>query len=230
MEASAAGLAGDGTGDGQQQQGEQQEGQGPDLATIASGQDDLRSQLEQMRSYMEEQSWQPPEVPAEQDTPPEPADLSFVDPNEPNYDPQRAAGQLLEVLQQQNQQALSEALAPLQNDLQEVRSAREADYLAQEFPDLQNPETADAVFKATAEAVQAAGLPAEAAQNMQMVRLVYLAGRAQELAAGEQSEEQSQQVATLEGAGGASPGGSTGGLTAESIVSAPGGRSPLPFK
>jgi hypothetical protein len=235
MEASAAGLAASDAGGGgeQQQQGEQADGQQtqqPDLSALATQLQDVPAQLEQMRSFMEQsQLAQAPQDAAEEE--PAAPDLSFVDPESPTYDPQRAAEQLLEVLGQQQQQAVTQAVEPLQNALSEMQAARDADYLAQEFPELQNPETADAVLKATQEWVNAAGLPPEAASNMQVVRAVFMMGRAAELHNAETATDgQQQQAATLEGAGGASPAGSTpGGLTAESIVNGPGGRSPLPF-
>ena len=224
-----------GVGDGQQaqgeQQGEQQQQAAPDFAALAAQMEgSVSQQLEQMREWMAEsqQSLQQQLAP-EQPVEPQQTDLSFVDPNSPNYDPERAAAQLLDVLTQQQKDAVNEQIAPLQQQLSEMQSAREADFLAQEFPDLQNPETADAVFRATHEWVQAAGLPIEAASNMQVVRAVYMMGRAAELNATEQQAGQ-QQAAALEGAGGASPGGTGGGLTAASIISGGGGTSPLPFK
>lgn len=215
--------------DGQQAQEQQQAGLSPDLAQQLAT---VPDQLEQLRSWMEEsqqaQQQQAPGVEAEQE--PEPADLSFVNPESPNYDPQAAAQQLLGVLEQQNADAVKAAVEPLQQQLQDQQTQREADFLAQEFPELAQPETADAVFKATREWVQAAGLPPEAAGNMQVVRAVFMMGRAAELHNDEQARE-GQNAATLEGAGGASPGGTgQGGLTAQSILDGGGGRSPLPFK
>lgn len=217
----------------QQQQGQQQEAQQQQQPGIDPGLLEqlgtLPEQFEQMRQFMEQSQLpgdqqQQDQTAAEQ----EQVDLSFVDPTSPTYNPQQAAEQLLQVLQAQNAQAVQEAVAPLQQQLSDVQNAREADALASEFPDLQNPETADAVFKATSEWVQAAGLPPEAAGNMQVVRAVYMMGRAAELHNEEQGQEGQQDAATLEGAGGASPAGTGQGMTAESILGTQ-RRSPLPF-
>jgi hypothetical protein len=212
--------------DGQQTQ-EQQAGLSPELAQQLST---IPDQLEQLRSWMEESQQAQQQAPgAEAEQEPAPADLSFVNPESPNYDPQAAAQQLLQVLEQQNADAVKAAVEPLQQQLQDQQVQREADFLAQEFPELEDPETADAVFRATREWVDAAGLPPEAAGNMQVVRAVFMMGRAAELHNEEQARE-GQNAASLEGAGGASPGGTgQGGFTAQSILEGGGGRSPLPF-
>lgn len=211
--------------DGQVQQ--QQPDAGPQLG-------DVMQQLEQMRGWMEDNVAAQPytqDPTADQqfpDQPPQPPDLGFIDPSNPAYDPQQAAGLLLQHMQEQQQQQLQQALAPIQQQVQDVQNSREADALAAEFPDLQQPEVAERVFKATADWVQAAGLPQEAAGNMQVIRAVYMMGRAADLANSE-NEQQVPDPATLEGGGGASPGAGTGGqFTAESIIGAQ-RRSPLPF-
>lgn len=233
MEAGAAagqaGVAGAADGQGQpaqqgdpnaQQQAQQPAGLDPNVLSQLSA---IPGQLEELRSWMESQAvTQEPEsqVPAE-------ADLGFIDPSNPGYDPQAAAGQLLELLQQQNNQALAEAIAPIQQQVQQVQNAREADALAAEFPELEKQEVADQVIRMARDWVSAAGLPEEYAGNMQVIRAVYMMGRAAELANSE--GQPAPDAASLEGAGGASPGGSSAGqITAESIIGAQ-RRSPLPF-
>jgi hypothetical protein len=236
MEASAAGLAaGDAAqGEGQeQQQGGAQPGaeQQPDVGALLGQLEGIPAQLEQMREFMEQQQLSQLQTGAEPAAGAEEqqVDLSFVDPESPQYDPQRAAQELLSVLQQQQATAVQEAVAPLNEQLQTMQTQREADALASEFPELENEETANAVLKATGEWVRAAGLPPEAAGNMQVVRAVFMMGRAAQLH-NEESGSGQQPAAHLEGAGGASPGGgASGGITAESILNGGGRRSPLPF-
>ncbi len=237
MEAgAAAGAQAPGAGDSQQegqdgqQQDGQQQGQQPDISALVEQLGGQTAQLEQMRTFMEEQQVAQQQTDPAAEQQPQEVDLSFVNPESANYDPERAAQELLTVLQDQQSTAVSEAVAPLQEQLQTMQTQREADALASEFPELENEETANAVLKATGEWVRAAGLPPEAAGNMQVVRAVFMMGRAAQLHNEENSPGSQQSAAHLEGAGGASPGGgASGGLTAESIVNGGGRRSPLPF-
>lgn len=226
----AAPGAGDGQQEGQQQQGDSGVQQ-PDLSALVDQIGSQSAQLEQMREFMEQsqltQLQEPGVDPAQQQQ--QEVDLTFVNPESPNYDPERAAQELLTVLQQQQSTAVQEAVAPLQEQLQTMHTQREADALASEFPELENEETANAVLKATGEWVRAAGLPPEAAANMQVVRAVFMMGRAAQLHNEENGAGQ-QPVAHLEGAGGASPGGgASGGITADSIVKGGGRTGVLPF-
>lgn len=220
----AGGTATDVAAQQQQPDAQQQQPAGLDPQLLEQIQG-IPGELEQMRVWMEQQA-------AQQQQPQDPMlqepDLSFIDPADPRYDPQQAASQLLQQMTETQQRALTEAMQPLQQEIQDMRFQRDADALAADFPELQDEATANAVLQRTAEWVRNAGLPEEHAANPQIIRNVYLAGRALELQR-QEGEEQAPPVATLEGAGGASPGGaSSGGLTAESIVGA-GGRNPLPF-
>lgn len=231
MEASAAGLAtGDAApaGDGEQGQQQEQEAQqqSPISPEVAEQLASVPDQLAQMRQWMEESAQQQQVAPAAEEQ--QPPDLSFVNPEDPAYDPQRAATELLSVLEKQTNDALEAKVGPLQERLQAAESLREAELLTKEFPELDDEKAQDALMETTAKWVEAAGLPADTAGNMQVVRAVYMMGRAAELATQEQTGE-APAAATLEGAGGASPGGTGGGLTAESIFGDQGRRSPLPF-
>lgn len=239
MEAGAAAGAAGGVagGDGQQADGQagEQAQQAPDFAQqLQDGIGPIQQQLEDLRGYMESNVAAQPEAEPQAD-PNAPPDLSYLNPEAPNYDPQAAAQQFLQVMQQQNQAALQPLTAELEQtktQLTDLRTQQEARALAEEFPDLDKPEISDKVFSMAQDWVQglrAAGVQIDeaAASSMPVIRTVYMMGRAAELASEEESGN-TPKAATLEGPGGAAPAAPAGGLTAESIVGQ-GGRSALPF-
>jgi hypothetical protein len=226
MEAgAAAGPAAPAGGDGeaQQQQGQEQNGgppQGNDaIAQMAETLQGLSEGQEQMREFLGGLQQQPAEEPQQ----PAPADLSFLDENSPQYNPEQAAQRLTEVMREQagveTQQQLQQALGPLQAQVSDMQRAQEADALVAEFPELGQPETAQAVVNAAGQYAELMGQP-ELAANTNFIRVTYLAGRASQLAQEQQGAAGAPGAATLEGAGGASPGGAGQGTqqqTADSI-------------
>jgi hypothetical protein len=115
--------------------------------------------------------------------------------------------------------------APLRNEIADLRQAHEASELIAEFPEMGDGETAEQVLTMTAQFAQVLGQP-ELAGNLQLARVVYLAGRAVEMA--QQEGEEPERAAHLEGGGGAGPAGGRGVSAAQSIVEG-GRRSVLPF-
>lgn len=237
MEASAAGLAGAASGDGEGQaqgqqgaegapaQGEQSQQQATGDAAIAQMAETLQGltdSQEQMRQILEAQGQQPAEQQQQEQEQPPAADLSFLDETSPNYDPQRAAERLTEVMREQagvaTQAELSKALAPLQQQVSDMQRAHEADALVAEFPDLGKEEIASAVIKTAHQYADMVGTP-ELASNTAFIRMTYLAGQAAQLAQQQEGAAGAPGAATLEGAGGASPGGAGQGdtQTADSI-------------
>src|SRR5215831_16314583 len=110
MEASAAqGPAAPGAGDGgeaqQQGQEQQQGGEQPDFAAMQQQLAELGPSLEQMRGMLTEQQQQP-----------EP-DLSFMDPDSPQYNPQQTAMALAQLMESQSQQQVQAAVEPLQEQI-----------------------------------------------------------------------------------------------------------------
>jgi hypothetical protein len=182
----------------------------------------LSDSQEQMRQFLEGQSQQQPAEQQQEQQPPA-ADLSFLDEASPNYDPQRAAERLTEVMREQagvaTQAELAKVLAPLQQQVSDMQRASEADALVAEFPDLGKSDVAEPVVKAAGQYAEMVGMP-ELASNTAFIRLTYLAGRAAELAQQQEGAAGAPGAATLEGAGGASPGGAGQGdtQTAESIA------------
>lgn len=234
MEASGAGLAaasGDGQAPGQGEGGQGQEGQadtgqstqvpaGLTQEQITQWQDGLQSmqaEQERMREFLQNNpALQPP---AEETPAPQPADLSFL---ETETDPEKASQQLDQVLrqtaQQEAQRLLQEQIGPMQSEIQELRSQAGADALTAEFPELKDPAVAKQALEHAEAQAEVLGKP-ELAGDLNFVRQVFLMGRAMQTRQ-EQAANGGDQAATLEGAGGASPGGAAQGdgqETAESI-------------
>jgi hypothetical protein len=240
MEASAAAGPATAAGDGEQQQGQEQQGEQqaqPDLASIQQQLAELGPSLEQMRGMLTEQqeqqmAWAEQQQPADDGREPQqPAqpDLSFMNPDSPQYNPQLAAQSLADLMTQQSQQQVQAALAPLQEQIRTMEAQRQADLLASEFPELQDPEIASNVIKVAREYAEMIGHP-EVGDNPAFWRMAYMAGRAADTANAEQQQQPA--AATLEGAGGASPGGSADAQqqVVQGILNAEGrGRSVLPF-
>ena len=214
------------TGQGQQgeaqtgQQGEAQQGDGgqPDwgaltdtLGQLGQGQSEMREMLQgwqQQGQQDPQQQQQPAEQPAE-------LDLSWLDSGDPEYDRQVAQrmGQAFETAMQQREQNLmqqvEERFGALDERLTDSEYERQFTQLASEFEELQNPETVNQVNSIADQYVDACGWPESMKGHPQLLRLVYMAGRAADAA---QEEGQQQQepggsgAAHLEGGGGANPG------------------------
>lgn len=218
MEASGAGLAGNGQGQGgdagQQAaqgaaEGQQQAPGGLDPASIQQalesmqgGQEQLRQQLGQMGEFLQTNPWQPPaEEPG-----PEPLDLGFL--NDPMLEPQQLSERLTEVINQQAQQQaqslLEQRLAPLEQRVNEREMHSEAADLVAEFPELGDPKVANEVVSNARAYADLLGMP-EAANKPAFWRVIYMAGRAAEHASQEGSGA-TPGAAHLEGGAGAAPG------------------------
>lgn len=244
MEASAAAgpaaAAGDGAGEqqqGQQQQGQEQQQQ-PDLAALYGTLQELGPSLEDLRGQLTEQQQMMLELQAQQTQDPaqqqqleqqaQQPNLDAFNPDAPGWDPQRAAQGLAELMQQQTQQAVQQAVTPLQEQLAGIEAQRQADLLANEFPELQDPQVAENVINVSRQYAELLGKP-ELADNPAFWRLAYMSGRAAEAANAEGQPQPA--AATLEGGSGASPGGADQRQqVVDGILNANGaGRSVLPF-
>jgi hypothetical protein len=225
MEASGAGLAaggdaaqGDGGGSEQAQGGEAQ-GQAPDqsavIAQLAEALPGLQDTQEQMRQFLSQQGEQAQEAEPPAPEAPQQPDLSFLE--DPNVSLETAQSRLNEVIQDTARQMMAEQLAPLQEQVSNIDIERHAEALMQEFPDLRDDATAKSVMDAAETYAKNMGNP-ELVANPQFVRVIYLAGRAAQHAQ-EQGAQGAPDVATLEGAGGASPAGQQGAQpTADDIT------------
>lgn len=226
MEASAAGLAAGGeggqadgaaaaTGDGQGQQGNGNE------ATIAAFQeslnDSLTAQQEAFRQQLEDfasqqQAGSQESQPQQQAQVAAPAaDLGFLADPDPAKAAQGLQDFMANVARTEAQKIAAEAVAPLSQQQQEMRLDQESAALVAEIPELGKPEVAQPVIDEAHRQATMLGHP-ELVSDANFIKTVYLSQRAQELAKQQQAGAAGGSgVATLEGAGGAGPGGAQQG-------------------
>jgi hypothetical protein len=129
----------------------------------------------------------------------------FLDPADPSYDPNQVAQQLSDVVERVVQQRVEQSVAPLQEQVQDVRRERDWQAIADEFPELVDEQVAKPVFQLAKTLAEHNG-HAELAQEPWFVRMAYITGKAMETANEEGAEAPS--AAHLEGGGGAAPAGS----------------------
>jgi hypothetical protein len=202
-----ASVAGQGQGDAGQGEAAQQ--QGPDLSALADQLGTLSAGQDEMREFLQSQPWQTTDGQQEQQDPgqqePE-LDLSqYIDPADPQYDPAQLAQHLSDVVEKVVSQRVEQGLAPLQEQVRDVRQEREWQAIADEFPELADEEVARPVFGLAKTLAEHNGHP-ELSQEPWFVRMAYITGTAMEKANQEGAESPS--AAHLEGGGGAAPAGS----------------------
>lgn len=232
MEASVAGQgqgqgdAGEAAGQGQQQDGQQQ---GQDLsalqeqlAAVAGGTDEVRQLLMAMQEG--DDSDDAEVVP----------DLSWLDVDSPEFDPQVVAQRLTDTIDQaaeQKIQPVMQRLDAFEKQQQENARVEEASRLVEEFPELGDTNIAQQVVTTSRQLAEAQFPPhmaAELAQSPAWWRVIYMAGRAADASNAE--DGQGSQAALLESGQGARPGSAaTADELGDSIVSGRRGRSVLPF-
>lgn len=214
MEGQGGSAAGPGQGEGGGEAAAAEgQGAGPDIGSLVAQlqegtqtQEQLREQMSTMQELLTQRL---PEPQAEEA--PDPLadiDLSWLDSGDEQLDKQMAQNftNLVDTaVNQRVEQAVQQHVHPLQQSVQEQQRAMEADQLTNEFPEMASPEVAREVIKNAAEWADMVGRP-ELAAVPQVWRMVYLAGRALDAQQEEEGSEQPQ-VAHLEGAGGAIPGG-----------------------
>lgn len=222
----ATGQAGGDAGQQQQGQAQQDAGQqqgGLDMAQLqetlqgfSAGQDELRQQLQQLQ----QQPQQPDGEPAGDD-----ADLDL---SELYDDPEATSKQINDVVQKMVAEGIQQTVSPLQEKIQQFETEQKAMQLAAEFPELQDRAVADEVFKNAQTLLGNAGLPQEFAGNLDIIRLVYMAGRGAEAA---NAEGDQPDAAHLEGGTGALPGQNQADLVQQMFGtdSESPGRKILPF-
>ena len=214
MEASGAGLAGSGGDAGQngdagqsgEQQGQQQQGQdfGPALEQLQS----LQEGQEQLRQFLMSEPWQQQaqgEPQGQEDAGYPEFDLAAagLETGDPQTD-QQLAQTLMSMVDQAAQQQTQQHLAPIQQQIAEMKMAQEAEHLAAEFPEMAQPEVAQEVVSTAAQLAEQLGMP-ELANKPAFWRLAYMAGRAADAQAEEGAD--APEAAHLEGGGGAGPAG-----------------------
>jgi hypothetical protein len=201
-----ASVAGQGQGDAGQGEATQQ--QGPDLSALADQLGTLSAGQDEMREFLQSRPWdgqQEPEQAQQEQQEPE-LDLSqYLDPADPSYDPNAGRSATERRRGEGRRAARGAGLAPLQEQVQDVRRERDWQAIADEFPELVNEEVAKPVFQLAKTLAEHNGHP-ELAQEPWFVRMAYITGKAMETANEEGAEAPS--AAHLEGGGGAAPAGS----------------------
>lgn len=201
---------------GQAQQGEaqgQQDGANDALLQQLSSLPDSLAETQQMVRDMAQQfqSQQGQQQTGEPETAPLDVDLSFLDAESPAYDPEAAQQQFAQQIQQLVEQGVQQHVAPIQQAQTEQRIQWETQQLLNEFPELNETETAKQVIGTARDYASALapaiGLSEQQAQQLAnepgFIRLMYAAGRAFDAAS---QESDDSQAAHLEGGGGATPG------------------------
>lgn len=198
-------------GDGTESQSQQQQQAEPTLADIHSTLQQFGSDVEQMRDHLATEPWRAPaageqqQQQQQQQTAPEELDFSFLDDTAPGYQgPEAAMQQLGELIRGEASKIATQQIAPLQQEMQQERHDRQFEALSDRYPQLQDQAVAKELLSVTAQIVEQEGFPKELATHPGFVERIYLASRAQQQ---NQDGGGDAAAATLEGAGGASPGG-----------------------
>jgi hypothetical protein len=229
----SAGQAGQGTtGDAGQGEGggeatAQQDG-GQDLAALLAQQ---QASQQEMFDYLRSEPWKAEEAAATPEAQePEALDLSFLDMDDPAYDPNTVAdrlGTLIDqTVNQRLEQGIQQAVGPIQEQVQQQQRQQEVAALVGEFPELGEKETGEAVLRMAGQLAEAHGHP-ELANEPWLWRMTYLAGRAVDAAQEEQGDVPAP--AHLEGGAGAVPGGEGADLGDVIVGAGRKGRGALPF-
>lgn len=243
MEGSVAAAGAAQGGEGEQQQGAEQQAAGipsqlvDSLSAIAEGQNETR---EMLRAFTESQQGQGQGEGegGEENDPFAGLDLSFLQETPAaaeTENPEQFTGQLAQVLSQAVAQGVDQRLAaheqqvvaPLRNEVSELRRDAAVQALADEFPQLADPETAQEVVGLAERLATANGQP-ELGQQPWFWRLTYMAAEAAAAANEAGGDANDPNAANLEGGGGALPGGSGGADLGDAIVGAKRGASVLP--
>lgn len=201
------------------------------LQETRGGVDDLRAQFGQ---FLESAPWQQQEAAAGEDAGAGEIDLSFLDEayTNPGFGDAERAQQQAQFAQALQQHA-AQAVAPVQQQMQEMAREQKIRDLVGEFPQFQDAEYAQKIAGPNGLAVQyaeAIGDPKQA-MNPGFWRLVHMAHTAAEAAnaEGQQGGADASQAAHLEGGGGSGPGGGQQVDIAGQILGAKRGASVLPY-
>lgn len=205
------------------EQGDNGQQGGPDWGALSGQLDQLVGGQEELRQYLSSEPWNQQQQgdPAQQQQEPQQpeVDLSFLDPADPAYDPEQLTERLTSTFAQYVEQAQQQAMAPVMQQMAEMRQEAELRDLLGEFPDLGDEQTSRQVVEAAHQYAQALGMP-QAANEAGFLRLVYLSGRAIDAAQGEGSGDPG--AAHLEGGGG--PGAGASQVDPVDAILKPGGK------
>lgn len=222
MEASAAGLAaapasGDAAADGQ---GQQQAGAGDGAAQQQAPAIDavlarVAETLEANHEILSQRPWEQPAAGAEgQQDGKDGAgadgsgelDLSFLDDTQPGWTQEKALKDLADLIDGRAGEKAQQMIAPALQRIGAVESSLAIDDLVARYPEFGKPEVAKKVMADAKTWAESVNSP-ELGSNPEVYHLIYLANLALEQREREDAAG-ADGAATLEGAGGASPGGS----------------------
>lgn len=217
-----AGAAGDGSQQAAGAQAEagggEQQAQQPDLTTILDG---IGQTLEQQREFLASEPWKAGQddggAEEQQQAPPE-FDMSVFDESQPGYSPENALEGLAKLIDGRAGQQVQQMFQPHLDRLNTLETNAAIDDLVAKYPQFGEPGVAKQVIENARAWAAQIGQP-ELGSNPEVYRLMYLAGRSLDAEQRERSAA-ADGAATLEGAGGASPGGAGQGdaLTTESMT------------
>jgi hypothetical protein len=202
-----ASVAGQGQGDAGQGEATQQ--QGPDISALADQIGNLTATQDEMHQLLRSEPWRSEAADGGQEQQAEEPefelDLSQLVEPDGQYDPAQVAQQFSQQVSEVVAQRVEQGLAPLQEQVRDMRQEREWQVIADQFPELADEQVARPVFEMAKTMSEQNGHP-ELAQEPWFVRVVYTGMKSLEAAAEEGAEAPS--AAHLEGGGGAAPAGS----------------------
>lgn len=227
MAATGQGTGGDAAQGNQNANGGAEAAQqaGVDVGQLADQFGQMQTSQQELGEWLRSEPWKPQEAEPEQQQ--EDLDFSFLDPSDPDWNPEQIAERLGGLIESAAEKRSQQDIEPVKSELADMRREREAERLVSEFPALGEPEVAQEVVNVAKQLAEANNRP-DLANEPWFWRLTYMAGTAAENANEEGSE--SPRAAHLEGGGGGVPAGGQVDL-AQQIVNAGGGggRNVLPF-
>lgn len=197
---SAIGQGGEGQA---QSEGQASEAQGPDLNGMVEQLSGVASGMEEMRQFIASQPWQQAQQEGEAEQDGGELDLSWLDQPQFEADPAALQQRLSDQINQAIERGVEARVAPLQNDLKELRYEQRADYLTRDFPELADQKAAEAVVSKAHQLAQHLGQP-ELGNNPDFWHIVHMAERAAELANAENGSGDPE-AARLESGSGPGP-------------------------
>lgn len=221
MEASGAGLAtapasGDAAADGQGgQAAEGDAAQGAQSPAIEAILGRVAEQLEANHQVLTERPWEQAaadESAEGEDEGSGEIDLSFLDDTQPGWSQEKALQDLAALIDGRAGEKAQQLVSPALQRLQTLETNQAIDDLVARYPQFGEPQVAKKVMEDSRAWAESVGKP-ELGSSPEVYHLIYLAGLTLEQQ-GREDAAGADGAATLEGAGGASPGGSGQGATA----------------
>lgn len=220
MEGSVAGGGDAGGGDAGGEGVAAEAAQGLDLGPVMSHLEQITGRLDGFDGRLTALAPEPEE-------PPDPFDMSdlYADDPDQGFDMQQVVQRLQEASQTHTQQAIEQALAPVLDSVRMMRADGDAQSLIAAYPELAEPQVAEAVVNNARSQAARMGLPAEYANSADFIDMTLKAQKFDQHVSG-QVPVAGLDNPELEAGAGANPGGrGDGPSTAEQIKAARGGNA-----